>query len=55
MLDPEWLAKTIEPALEPELPIIDPHNHLWDMDPESWGRYLADDDCRPSRQRNRLR
>ena len=42
MLDPERLAKTIEPALEPELPIIDPHNHLWDMDPESWGRYLAD-------------
>ena len=41
MLRPEWLAKTVEAALEPELPIIDPHHHLWDMDPASWGRYLA--------------
>jgi predicted TIM-barrel fold metal-dependent hydrolase len=41
--NPEWLAKTIEPALEPELPIIDPHHHLWDMDPATWGRYLPDD------------
>ena len=40
---PEWLAKTIETPLEPELPIIDPHHHLWDMDPATWGRYLADD------------
>jgi L-fuconolactonase len=43
MLKPEWLAKTYETALEPELPIIDPHHHLWDMDPESWGRYLPED------------
>ncbi len=27
---PDWLALTNEPALEPELPIIDPHHHLWD-------------------------
>ena len=26
----EWLALTQEDALEPELPIIDPHHHLWD-------------------------
>ena len=26
----DWLALTTEPALEPELPIIDPHHHLWD-------------------------
>jgi predicted TIM-barrel fold metal-dependent hydrolase len=27
-----WLAKCpIEAALEPELPIIDPHHHFWDM------------------------
>jgi L-fuconolactonase len=26
----EWLALTREAALEPELPIIDPHHHLWD-------------------------
>lgn len=26
----EWLArKPTEPALEPELPIVDPHHHLW--------------------------
>eukprot|EP00747_Dinoflagellata_sp_TGD_P171230 gnl/TRDRNA2_/TRDRNA2_204813_c0_seq1.p1 gnl/TRDRNA2_/TRDRNA2_204813_c0~~gnl/TRDRNA2_/TRDRNA2_204813_c0_seq1.p1 ORF type:complete len:374 (-),score=49.96 gnl/TRDRNA2_/TRDRNA2_204813_c0_seq1:160-1281(-) len=27
-----WLALTTEDALEPDLPIIDPHHHLWD-----WG------------------
>ena len=26
----DWLAQTVEPALEPDLPIIDPHHHLWD-------------------------
>jgi L-fuconolactonase len=25
-----WLAQVTEQALEPELPIIDPHHHLWD-------------------------
>jgi hypothetical protein len=25
-----WLAKHSEPALEPDLPIIDPHHHFWD-------------------------
>lgn len=24
-----WLASSIEAALEPELPIVDPHHHLW--------------------------
>ena len=38
---PEWLASTPEEALEPEIPIVDPHHHLWDM--EYWGRYLEDD------------
>lgn len=28
--NPEWLAKVKEEALEPDLPIIDPHHHLWD-------------------------
>ena len=28
--DPEWVARHSEPALEPELPIVDPHHHLWD-------------------------
>jgi L-fuconolactonase len=27
----EWLALTPEEALEPELEIVDPHHHLWDM------------------------
>jgi L-fuconolactonase len=37
-----WLAKRPrEAALEPELPIIDPHHHLWDTPPR--GRYLLDE------------
>jgi predicted TIM-barrel fold metal-dependent hydrolase len=27
--NPGWVAKVSEPALEPELPIVDPHHHLW--------------------------
>ena len=27
----DWLALTPEPALEPDLPICDPHHHFWDM------------------------
>jgi predicted TIM-barrel fold metal-dependent hydrolase len=36
----DWLAKTPEPVLEPDLEIIDPHHHLWDF-PEH--RYLLPD------------
>ena len=25
----EWLGQTVEDVLEPELPIIDPHHHLF--------------------------
>ena len=25
----DWLRKTVEPILEPGLPIVDPHHHLW--------------------------
>ena len=35
-----WLGLTAEEALDPALPICDPHHHLWDR-PES--RYLLDD------------
>jgi predicted TIM-barrel fold metal-dependent hydrolase len=35
---PEWLERRREPALEPGLPIVDPHHHLIDR-PQS-GRYL---------------
>ena len=38
--DAIWLASTLEEAIEPELPIIDPHHHLWDF---SRGRYLLDE------------
>ena len=36
-----WLAKHTEPALEPDLPIIDPHHHFWD-NPHR-GTYLLPD------------
>jgi predicted TIM-barrel fold metal-dependent hydrolase len=29
-VDEAWLAQYTEPALEPDLPIVDPHHHLWD-------------------------
>jgi L-fuconolactonase len=35
---PDWLGRTIEHALDPEVPICDPHHHLWDH-PEH--RYLV--------------
>ena len=38
--DPTWLAPTHEDAIEPDLPIIDPHHHLWDR-PEN--RYTLDE------------
>jgi L-fuconolactonase len=28
--NPAWLAQYREEALEPDLPIVDPHHHLWD-------------------------
>src|SRR5579859_576313 len=39
-----WLALTIEEPLEPDLPICDPHHHLWDMRPARVSeRYLLDE------------
>jgi predicted TIM-barrel fold metal-dependent hydrolase len=40
--DQDWLALTPEPTLEPELPICDPHHHLWEFRPEPvpYQRYL---------------
>ncbi len=37
---PNWLARRREEVLQPELPIVDAHHHLWDR--EGW-RYLADE------------
>lgn len=31
-IDQAWLDRVVEPILEPELPIIDPHHHLWVRD-----------------------
>ena len=36
----DWLDRRKEPILEPELPIVDPHHHLWDR--PGW-RYLLDE------------
>jgi predicted TIM-barrel fold metal-dependent hydrolase len=36
----DWLAASHEDALEPALPIVDPHHHLWDR--PGW-RYLLED------------
>ena len=30
-----WLALRTEDVIEPELPIVDPHQHLWDRRPHS--------------------
>ena len=38
--DANWLSQVQEPILEPELPICDPHHHLWDL-PDN--RYLLDE------------
>ena len=38
-----WLAQeTPETVLDPQLPIIDPHHHLWRI-PSPWGTYDLDD------------
>jgi L-fuconolactonase len=38
--NPEWLGKLSEVILEPDLPIVDPHHHLWD---HPGSRYLLDE------------
>lgn len=35
-----WLALRSEPIIEPDLPIVDAHHHLWDRQS---GRYLSDE------------
>ena len=40
----DWLALTTEDALDPALPICDPHHHLWDQQPGRVApRYLLDE------------
>jgi predicted TIM-barrel fold metal-dependent hydrolase len=38
----EWLVQWQEEILEPDLPIVDPHHHLWDV-PDWDTRYLLDE------------
>ena len=38
-LNEDWLAKRREEPIDPAMPIIDPHHHLWDRG----SRYLLDD------------
>src|SRR5262245_53231784 len=38
----DWLALTEEVAVEPQLPIIDPHHHLWDLPDRTPRRYLLE-------------
>ncbi|MGI9328601.1 MAG: amidohydrolase family protein [Pseudomonadales bacterium] len=37
---PEWLASVSEPIIDPDLPIVDPHHHLWHR---PGNEYLLDD------------
>jgi predicted TIM-barrel fold metal-dependent hydrolase len=39
----DWLALTVEEPLEPDLPICDPHHHLWDLHAGVAPRYLLDE------------
>jgi predicted TIM-barrel fold metal-dependent hydrolase len=40
----EWLAKAEpEAILEPDLPIVDPHHHFWDLRNTTGDRYLLDE------------
>jgi predicted TIM-barrel fold metal-dependent hydrolase len=50
----EWLAQVTEPALEPDLPIVDAHHHLWKLPHD---RYLLDEflaDIEPDGQGHRI-
>jgi predicted TIM-barrel fold metal-dependent hydrolase len=38
----EWLAQTKEDAIEPQLPIIDPHHHLWNTPERDPQKYLLE-------------
>lgn len=36
-VDPQWLGRLEEIALEPDLPIVDAHHHLWDVPGYEYG------------------
>ena len=37
----DWLARTTEAAIDPDLPIVDPHHHLWDR--AGGSRYMIEE------------
>lgn len=39
MLDREWLGRTVETVVEPEIEICDPHHHLWEQPTGRFPRY----------------
>ena len=41
MWNDEWLAQNAESVIDPALPIVDPHHHLWDH--PNMDRYLLGD------------
>ena len=41
LVRPDWLAQIREDPIDPDLPIIDPHHHLWHDRPS--GRYMPED------------
>ena len=44
--NPDWAGAAPEPVLEPGLPIIDPHHHLWDRPTQRYMRPELDADLR---------
>ena len=46
-----WLAQVSEAALEPEMPIVDPHHHLWD---HPGSRYMLDEIVRDTASGHRV-
>ena len=52
-----WLDRVVEPILEPDLPIVDAHHHLWIRNdvPYLLREFAADLQQRPPDRRNRVR
>src|ERR1700739_4361744 len=46
-----WLAQVKENALDPDLPIVDPHHHLWD---HPGSRYMLDEILRDTGSGHRV-
>src|SRR5512137_952488 len=49
--NPAWLGRLTEEILEPDLPIVDTHHHLWD---HPGSRYLLDEIIRDTSSGHRV-